>query len=73
MDFLVDAGAIVNVKGVSARDAADLACKTLGDRVRFPIQVHSGTGETAVFIRGDEEKKPPRPDHREFQNARSKR
>lgn len=80
MDFLVDAGAIVNVKGVSARDAADLACKALGDRARFPIEVHSASGDTAVFAEPapmqdpdpDElDKKPPTPDHGEFQKARA--
>jgi hypothetical protein len=82
MDFVVDAGAILNVKGVTARDAADLAIRTLGDRAQFPIAVHAPSGETAVFVRGeehdgrpdpdpeaDEEKKPPQPDHGEFQKA----
>jgi hypothetical protein len=82
VDFLVDAGAIVNAKGTSARDAADLVCKDLGDRAKFPIVVTTpATGEMQVFAGPEDlpqdpgpdpendDKKPPQPDHGEFQKA----
>ncbi|HWR36404.1 MAG TPA: hypothetical protein VN622_11095 [Clostridia bacterium] len=51
MKYLVDAGEIVSVNGVSPRDSVHLALTALGDRARFPVTVHElGTGKAYLFV-----------------------
>ena len=50
MDYLVDAGVIEHVRGVTARDAALMVVTMYGDRATFPIEVHSVVaGESVMF------------------------
>src|ERR1700686_2928047 len=53
MDYLVDAGKMERVRGVSERDAVLLTVLVLGDRAQFPIDVYTPSGAMTRFERED--------------------
>jgi hypothetical protein len=54
MECYVDAGPIVKVRGVTARDCVHLALAELGSRAQFPVTVHLPIGDENIFIERDD-------------------